>query len=232
MTEYCILSPHCDDAMLALGGHILLNPNKFKIINIFATTAWTALNRPLTAVEITQLNQAEERLVARMARSELRLIKTPEALMRGYKQWDEANIKSSDKLLMSNLWDKISKNLHNYSRVYCPLAPGRHVDHLLLRQAVTNHISDLLDAGVEVYFFEDLPYSWYGGVEEELEELRSWLQLTPQDCDISSVLDDKIKLLSQYRSQLTQSDLDKVRQYASMLVDEGMVERVWRLQIK
>jgi len=225
----CILAPHCDDALLAVGGLILLQDN-VHVIDVFATTAWTTLSEVMTTEAITVMNQSEEKRAIYAAGATLKLIETPEALMRGYGEWNNPKLKASDYKLAEELWLKLSTDLAKYSKIYFPIAVGGHVDHRIVQRIILNHFADL-NPETELYCFEDLPYSWYGGLDEALASIRADFALTKVEYDIGAVFEHKLMLLAGYPSQLSGDDLDKVREYALRIGNGQAKERVWQLHL-
>lgn len=226
----CIVAPHCDDAMLSVGGYILQNKGTH-VIDLFATTAWTTLDIDMSVEEITSMNQTEERWAMTESAATLELIETPEALMRGYKQWNEPVLKKTDYDLVEELWSKINVRLATYDQVFFPIAPGDHVDHRIVRQVILDHADEIMDKDVALYCYEDLPYSWYGGLEEALTFIRKKYRLMSEVIDISSVFEQKLSVLAKYRSQLSESDIQKVRDYALDVGNGSAIERIWRVSI-
>ena len=49
--------------------------------------------------------------------------------------------------------------------------------------------------------------------------------------DISSVFEQKLSVLAKYRSQLSESDIQKVRDYALDVGNGSAIERIWRVSI-
>lgn len=230
-SKVCVLAPHCDDALLALGGFILLHKN-VHVIDVFATTAWTTLPGTMTVQEITAMNQEEEKRALYEAGASFDLVETPEALMRGYTQWNDPDLKASDYKLAEELWLDLAAQIRRYEKIYFPIAPGGHVDHRIVRQIVLDHAAELLSSGRELYCFEDLPYSWYGDLDKALAFVGASFTLTPDEYTIGSVFERKLALLAGYRSQLAESDLSKVREYALRIGHGQAKERVWQIQLR
>lgn len=227
-----ILSPHCDDAFLALGGYILHDPSKVHVIDIFATCAWTTSPENYSSEELTRINQDEERAVAEKAGVHVTLHEYPEALLRNYRKWNAKKIHPSDTVLSGSIVKTIREYLKEGDRVFFPLAPGHHVDHVILHRQLKLLFDELLEKDIEVFAFEDLPYSWYGGAEERLNRLSRTFTLTAQVIDISEYMDEKVSLLKLYSSQLADSDIAKVIDYAKNLSNYTYSERIWNITKK
>jgi len=224
-----IFSPHCDDAFLAMGGYILQSPQDFHVVDIFGTCAWTTTDQNFTSEELTRINQSEERAVAQKAGVGLTIYEYPEALLRNYRKWNAKRLHSSDVALAKNILETIKHHALGASRVYFPLAPGHHVDHVIVHNQMPVLYELLIDSGVEVYLYEDLPYSWYGDVEERISTLKRHYTLKPTLIDISDVYVRKEALLSLYASQLGEDELRKVKEYGASLKKDSYSEVLWQV---
>lgn len=229
MTKHLVISPHCDDAMLSMGGRIL-TLDETTVVTVFGTCAWTTLSKEYTPDEITKRNQAEERKVMNAANVTSILYELPEALLRGYKKWNTAYLHDSDKLHEADISRLLRKHTKGMSRIYFPLAVGGHVDHVLVaRQLLVLH-DELRDNETEMFVYEDLPYSWYGGLDKSIALMQKNFTLTPYVADITNVMERKVRLLEYYKSQLAKADIDKVKKYAESLVTSGYGERIWQIK--
>jgi LmbE family N-acetylglucosaminyl deacetylase len=230
--QHVIIAPHCDDALLALGGIILQQPADFTVVTIFGTCAWTALPERYPLEDVTRLNQLEERQALAEAGCELVLHEYPEALFRGYRKWNTKRPHTDDRVLAKQIKATIQDNITAAQRVYFPLAPGRHIDHVLVADRLHELYDECQVRDIEVYVYEDLPYSWYGGIDEALAELATHYLLTPEIIDISLVMESKLALLRNYKTQLVQDDLDKISDYAGSLQPDKpgtKSERIWHV---
>lgn len=232
MDQHIIISPHCDDALLALGGTILQLPGKVSAITVFGTCAWTSFPETYPLEEITRINQEEDRRALSAAGCDLILYEYPEVLFRGYRKWNTKRLHASDKELVQQVGQTIRKHIVQGSSVYLPLAPGRHVDHALISGQLKSLFKEFSSQNVTFYLYEDLPYSWYGGLEEVLAIAKKDYILTPILRDVTMTFNKKISLLREYKTQLAQADLDKVTEYAQSLVPSGYGERVWQVTKK
>ncbi len=116
--------------------------------------------------------------------------------------------------------------------VYLPLGVGGHVDHRLCRSAARA----LRSLGIAVFLYEDLPYAAQpGAVERWVPETD--LDLAPQLVDVTDVMDQKLRAVAAYASQLTtifrhHGPFESVlRSYAASLSPRpgGYAERLWRV---
>lgn len=218
--------------MLAMGGSLLTFVGIKKVVTVFGTCAWTARPEQFDLEQLTQINQQEDYRAVAAAGCTLELYDYPEALLRGYRKWNPKRRHTSDTTLMNTIGTMLVTHVENAQHIYFPIAPGPHVDHKLLCDLLPLMMHRFADSNKVFYAYEDLPYSWYGGLDERLMSLRKKFKLTPTTRDISAVIDQKVSILAGYKTQLAQSDIDKVREYAASLVAGGYGERVWRLAQK
>lgn len=118
--------------------------------------------------------------------------------------------------------------------VLCPMAVGRHVDHIVTSEALRH-----ADAGegVSVFLYEDLPYSAgffpvdFPDTVPAAIERSSWTILQPTTIPVDA--NSKIDAIRLYRSQLADifpagRDVEgELKQYMSSHDGDGWVERVW-----
>jgi LmbE family N-acetylglucosaminyl deacetylase len=228
-----IFSPHCDDAFLSLGGYITLHHDEVEVVDIFGTCAWTTVDTDETTPNVTEINQAEERAAAQLAQVPVTIYEYPEALMRKYRKWNTKTIHKADAPLSLDIYKTIRSHAIHARRVFFPIAPGHHVDHVLVHNQLHRLFDELAHAGVEVFVYEDLPYAWYDGVSQPIEKLSRKFALEPQVIRLSDeVMEQKMTLLGQYPSQLNQVDINKVREYAQSIEPNQYSERIWHLTQK
>lgn len=229
MRDQVILAPHCDDAFLAMGGWIIQHSSVVKVVDLFATCAWTTSPETFTVKQLTEVNREEEARVAEEAGVALALYDYPEALLRGYRKWNTKRIHSADGSLSKSITDAIRREVGTAKRVFFPLAPGRHVDHVIIHNLLPALLEEFNGQGVEVYVYEDLPYSWYGGVDEQISRLSRRYTIGPEVIDVTDVFASKLNLLAHYKSQLASTDIQKVTEYAQSIVPGRYSERIWRV---
>lgn len=231
MANHLIISPHCDDALLSMGGRMQSLIGSKKVVTVFGTCAWTARPTEYVLQELTALNQAEDRAAIRAAESELVLMDYPEALLRNYRKWNALRLHSSDKALADEIGVALTKHIVEADHIYFPIAPGSHVDHRLIADMLPSIYKVFAGQPKLFYVYEDLPYSWYGGLEERLERLRKQFVLVPSVVDISTVIEQKIQFLTYYKTQFMEDDLDfdKIRKYAQGILTGSYGERIWAI---
>ncbi|HII16252.1 MAG TPA: hypothetical protein HA362_08170 [Nanoarchaeota archaeon] len=207
-----IFSPHCDDAVLSLGGAIL---NNYLRKNIFVHTIFSVSN--YTIIEqctghtgkITKLRNEEERRVMRLMGIRYKLWHYPEpSLRKGYKETkDIFNPKSNPEAnpLFGELYNAIENVCLQNEKAYLffPLGLGNHIDHLIIKEI---GIKLLAKYHLKIYFYEDQPYA--GGEDiKSIEETigKHYPYLIRFTFKFDNIL-DKIHILKNYKSQLDAED--------------------------
>lgn len=228
MNNNTIFSPHCDDALLALGGHILYW-GEAEVVTVFGTCAWTRLDTKLSVEQITLINQQEETTALKEANCISYRYNLPEVLMRNYRKWNTKFIHESDNSVFNKSISLIKKHVKQNSSLYFPLAVEGHVDHVLLRNAAFKLYNFFLENNCRVYLYEDLPYSWYEDPSLTATKLNLKFDVKTEVLDISINLNQKLKLLDYYKSQLGPNELSKVKEYAARINQGKYSERIWRI---
>ena len=222
-----IISPHCDDALLSLGGSICRwQSTEIEVITVFGTCAW-AVGGDMSAAEITRLNRQEELKALQKAGSKCVLLDFDEVLLRGYEKWN-----SEPNMNDQNLREDVEKTLRNLvkpnSEVYVPLAVGGHTDHVICKDAAIQNIELWFENNCEVYFYEDLPYSWYD--DPSLTAKKLGYKSKQIFTDITEFMSCKIYLIKIYKTQIGVEEVRKVREYARRVNGGRESERVWQVQ--
>lgn len=225
--EHLIISPHIDDAWFDLGGTI----NKWRqagqqvlVIDVFSVQCWTK-NGISTATDITSIRKNEEALNAYRDQVQVEFLDLPESLIRGYNlnfpQVIDWSVDCNTLDLMISLLRK-KTHLSTPNHIYFPLGIGGHVDHLITRELYV-HLDKILNNGVKVGFYEDLPYA----SEHTLPfEFISQVKLTPVLKEID--INHKLMGLRSYNSQVDERAIQKITNYAYTLENNGQpYERIW-----
>lgn len=221
-----ILSAHCDDAPLSLGGLMLGEKKKFVIIDFFATCAWSVNKKLKDSKKITEINLQEEKIVAKKLSAELSLYYFPEALLRKHKKWNSRKKTEVDRLISEKITKILLDKIGTKNNIYVPLAVGGHIDHKILHNSFVNLFVSLSREN-KIFFYEDLPYSWYGGLKYKLKVTRKKFHLNPIKIQINSLINEKINILSLYKSQLNREHLNMVENYAKNIDGKNYNERIW-----
>lgn len=221
-----IVSPHMDDAALSMGGGILQNDSKVKIITLFGSN-WTLDGISPDSDRITKIRIAEEQSFIKKVKAEFIFCNLPEATMRGYSDWTMKCDLHKDRELLEEIIAIINKNTESEDEVYLPAAVGEHIDHTLVFES----IKFLHNKNLRLY--EDLPYATYGGTTERINKIKKTYQIIEHLINITDVIDEKLSCLKIYKSQLTQEDIGSVKKYAHNIEnDENFYERLWSLSVK
>jgi len=233
-----ILSPHLDDAVLSLGGHILhwlSQDTPVLAISVFTLSEYVADGpRGLHATPRRKSEEARvvEALNARFPKTpyQVKFLDFKEAPLRGpyHKtpeypyahgiQWerDARMIEELEKTLQACLLD------HGKANWFFPLAIGEHADHEILHYAATR-LADKLSDGL--VFYEDVPYADRHDIKKRLA---CSPQLEPKILRPIN-LETKIELARLYESQPIETWIDRIEKIA---IDRGRgtpAERIWAL---
>lgn len=224
-----IISAHCDDALLSLGGYILSSKRVF-IVDIFGTCAWMKGSKHEDYNEITIINQREEKKAIKKSGAKLIIYELPEALLRGYDCWNQKQILESDKIISAAIKKIIEKLIGKNNNIFFPMGIGNHVDHVLINNQLKGIYDSLKLKNNKMFFYEDIPYAWYEGVGKKLKSLKKEWILEPNLIDLSANLDKKISLIKLYKSQIDETDCQKVVEYSRSIKKKRVLERIWEIK--
>ncbi|ANY69371.1 hypothetical protein BBD42_24960 [Paenibacillus sp. BIHB 4019] len=87
-----------------------------------------------------------------------------------------------------------------YDRIYIPLGIGRHIDHLLVREAA-EYITEQSGQALKLMYYRDLPYFFYGTDPHWRSEIAQGMQEIRFTLPAVS-LRNKLSAIEQYGSQL------------------------------
>ena len=124
-----------DDAALSMGGGILQNDSKVKIITLFGSN-WTLDGISPDSDRITKIRIAEEQSFIKKVKAEFIFCNLPEATMRGYSDWTMKCDLHKDHELLEEIIAIINKNTESEDEVYLPAAVGEHIDHTLVFESI------------------------------------------------------------------------------------------------
>jgi LmbE family N-acetylglucosaminyl deacetylase len=227
-----IVSPHLDDAILSLGGYLQSNNDENNTIITLFNTAWTAIDENMDYASITSMNLKEELTVVKKIGCKHIFLGYDEALLRGYKQWNEAYSSSNDQKVFYNVVNEIKSILNNnkYNEIFFPMAIGEHVDHVMVYEVAKLLLDFCAEKYIEILFYEDLPYASYGGVSERIQKVSKDFDIIQHSFEITEYFEEKCNYLKIYRSQLMLQDIDRIKRYVKHMDGDNIVnERVWRV---
>jgi LmbE family N-acetylglucosaminyl deacetylase len=252
-----VIEPHSDDAALSVGGTMWMRRHEceFLVVTIASRsncTSYYHLDREFFDVdEVSSLRHAESTLFARLLGGQHRALDQSDAPLRYHAgNWSldwfrrhRASVSafvvhhSSDGELRA--WTQAIRGALTDIRadeVWIPLG-SPHTDHELARNACLAALLEepsVVEHGA-ICLYEEVPYCvWFPAyatsVLAALARLGASLSL--EAMPISTVLADKLHLLSVYGSQFTVSALRAdIETSARMAAGEsGMAERLWRLE--
>lgn len=225
-----IIAPHSDDAFLSLGGTIL-KQRRFKVLNVFSACAWSVMSSLKEPQKITAASKQEEKLALQKADTNLEFLDINEALLRGYRHWNDPLDKRKDSKTEKKIKQEIIKRLGSIKEIYFPLSVGDHTDHCFIFELFKKLRQEEYLKGKIVFLFEDLPYAISFNPTQKLESVRKFVKIEKVLVDITSVIDKKCLLLYIYKSQLTPQDIFAVKKYAQSIgPKEKYYERIWQVK--
>lgn len=245
--DVLVLSPHLDDAALSVGGYLhrlTREGERVLVVNVFAAEAPDdeVLDRSVRELHETWRQagkfegsimlhrRSEEEAALGLLGVDLIYLRFLDAAYRGYAEGEPRYVPltrvfgkphPNDKTLLAEL-KQAFEMLPKANSWILPMGMGRHVDHLLVRDAAEAVCK------AEILYFEDFPYSRDSSVRLKtiLWRLLIWRR------DFKELLEDdvqaKVDAIRCYRSQLAavfpspQVLADDVRDFT------GDKERLWR----
>lgn len=232
MPKVLMLSPHCDDIPLSLGGSLLAGEWGAEVhtIVIFSTSRYTLKNGWNNEVEsVTAVRNAEERRAAALAGYTVEFLGFPEPGVRsGYTQI--ADIFNPHLPLDTDpVWPVVRQQLlgilsQQNGLVVAPLGVGHHIDHRMVTACFREAAA--VGSAWTPGFYEDLPYAGHFSSRD----IRS---LVPPQFSGSAFapralprgrLTDKVRLLNVYDSQLSEGDYASVTDHWEC---RGCAELIW-----
>ena len=251
------LSPHYDDIALSCGGTATLlaeGGHCPEIVVVFGAESEpgvplspyaAAMHRSwgFDATEVNARRRAEEQAASMVMGTTFRALPFRDAIYRGEAYLSDRDlfdtVSTSDRWLPPSIVSAagLAEAPDPASRVYAPLAVGRHVDHQVVFQAAVQ----LAKTGWEVWFYEDLPYAlWNDALPDRLATAEVDLARVAS-VDITATWGAKIDAILAYRSQLgavfssigssgNRDEIDALLgTYAAGAEDGRREERFWRV---
>ncbi|HEY7035314.1 MAG TPA: PIG-L family deacetylase [Thermomicrobiales bacterium] len=251
------LSPHYDDIALSCGGTAALlarsgrlpevelifgdHPDPAQPLTDFAASMHRGWG--LDAAQVIAGRRAEEAAAGAILGTRAVFLPFRDAIYRGARYLSDDDLFGTVSADEAGLPDEIVAGLGidgddpATTRLYAPLAIGRHVDH---QQAFAAGVK-LARNGRDVWYYEDLPYALNeGATEDRIAEVGMALEIAAV-VDVASVWEEKIAAIMAYPSQLatifayvdagsSREEIDAVlRAYATRLGGGIPAERFWRL---
>jgi len=226
-----ILSAHCDDIPLSLGGCLsgklfTLRPN---VIVVFSTTNYIADKEgPISEEEVTRIRIEEEENAAKLANYNVNFLGFKDAICRpNYSNY--ASLFQEEPVFKEPIYPLITKELNklliNHKGLICsPLSIGNHIDHRILYHYTIELINE--NPNIPLLFYEDLPYAdQLGNIKQDeiINNIKKIIYINPyifRNFEIGKKLD----LLKIYKSQMDKEHLEMVIHYWNSI---GKGERIW-----
>ncbi|MFI1826470.1 PIG-L deacetylase family protein [Streptomyces sp. NPDC020412] len=238
------LSPHPDDAQLALGSTVFRFGGR--VVDVFSDETWTRRpyyqERPALA---SRMLIEEERVSCRVLGAGLTLLghldgESRPAWRDGFLLGPEptVDVRRAEPELFERIVLDLARELADASLVLVPLAVGGHVDHVMTREAVFELVARGAVAAGRIAFYEDMPYALFGDARADAARLAAaWggAALTPvlvPGSDLSAEV--KREALWPYRLQVMEPITNRIVRYGRGLASTdgtggagGFAERVW-----
>ncbi|MEU9268427.1 hypothetical protein AB0E04_23645 [Streptomyces sp. NPDC048251] len=234
-----VLSPHPDDAQLALGA--LLARFGGRVVDVFSHETWTRRphyrSRPALA---SRLLLAEEHVACGVLGAELTVLGHMDAADRpawrdGYFLGPESvdTARATEPELFERVAADLATEVAGGGPVLLPLAVGGHVDHVLTRQAALHLIAHKTLEPERVAFYEDMPYSLFADATAEAGRLAVGPeQVAPVPVLIpasEAAVRTKHEALWPYRLQVLEAVSKRIVRHGRQLGAPGWAERLWVL---
>ena len=229
-TPIVLLSPHCDDIVLSVGGWLAklkrLAPQMLDHMTVCTVFSWSKSSprRPAydgNSARVTELRSMEEHDYCERAGVALELLDLPDTSFLNIGYRDPLVLETDQRYvhLRQFLQDKLQNRI-----VIAPLSLGEHIDHRIVHECAKHHEA----ATVLTLYYEDLPYaSWYDDTERQayitknLGEAASPLHIALEQADKK----EKIDNLQCYPSQMNAREREEVSHYQAWGNELG--ETLW-----
>ena len=260
VTRHLFLSPHYDDVALSAGATVSLlaqhgaspdtlvvfgsEPDPSQPLTAFAHTMHEGWG--LAAGEVVASRQAEEAAAAAILGTRTIVLPFRDAIYRGdlYRSDDDlfAHPAPEEATLAAAIVEALplTASSRAATRIYAPLAIGRHVDHQIVFQAAT----DLATQDWDVWFYEDIPYALKpDALQSRLADLTPAVPLEPAALvPAGPGWEQKLDAVVAYSSQLetifrqyvgvgtSRGEISAaLAEYAARIGDGTLSERFWQL---
>jgi LmbE family N-acetylglucosaminyl deacetylase len=235
-----ILSPHADDAIFSLAGLMTKHSNHFEfhIINIFGRQDFTLYNDFANNKIGSDFVHKEEKLAWLLLNIQNgTFLSFKDAAMRQFdpgrpiinSDLDSKSMITYEKELFEDIFSHINELIGAIrpSYIFCPLGIGRHVDHIMVREAVLAN----QDLDKKLYFYEESPYVISFDKTKEINEIerKSQKKLKQRQINITNKISEKRKLLNLYASQLKKFQINAMINHAQAN-DQHYYENYWKFE--
>jgi LmbE family N-acetylglucosaminyl deacetylase len=224
------LSPHFDDLAYSNGGLMAkrLDFEEFTVLNIFTRSLYAPNVHETKVEQISAIRDQEDARYCLAYQIKRINLGFGDSSCRGYDDMQELNTDPEKDPVFVEVETAIKSVLENYQCdvIFCPLAIGSHVDHLMVFRTIKSAKSEDL---VKL-FYEDIPYCMKF-TKNEIEEIVSKkLQTTYLfHLDIGMEISRKLEDMKIYVSQTEEEDLNAAYSHARRLGtrESDFCERLW-----
>ncbi|NHJ39282.1 MAG: hypothetical protein FK731_04560 [Asgard group archaeon] len=193
MTKKLFLEPHYGDIAWSCGGLVAKNKKESIIVTIFPPRR--KYYRLKFKGIIYRKKKREEIRFEKSYGVEIIYLNYKSAFMRGriLEELFDKKLNALEKEIVIQLREYISELVINkdIKEIYCPMAQRNQIDHLIVKEAISN----ILLEKVDIYYYEDFP-----NFLPESKKLVTESNLNAIKIDISDVLEEKIKAVLFYES--------------------------------
>ncbi len=233
------LSPHSDDAAFSSAGVLHacgLRGIPVRIVTCFSLSSYSRSATHGDAARNTEVRKAEDRRFAATLPGPvtLRWLDLPDAPLRpahaGKHPCKEATMTPDDTALAASIESQVADDIDDATWVFAPLGLGRHIDHLVARDAGA---AIARKGRARVAFWEDLPYAGrvaMDALEREIEGAMEavGLRLEPRLLMDQGLEERRRAALGCYPSQVVDVHLHGVLAHVKRVSGTGApAERVW-----
>jgi LmbE family N-acetylglucosaminyl deacetylase len=236
-----VIEPHMDDAILSVGGQLLLRSGqqRITILSVFGVSNYTSymeMKRPFfDQQEVTRLRLEESHLAAALVGAQFTSLDFLDAPLRllPADEWSDQGLPEQLRMIrgflgsmpMLHLVRKVAEEIKvalqelDPDELWIPMGLGHHVDHRTCRSACLRALSSATGklGQLPVRLYEDLPYSQPAHRRQLLHAFASaGARLTLQSEDISDVIEQKLHAAGAFASQFKLSAMaPRLRKAAS-----------------
>lgn len=234
-----ILSPHIDDAAFGLTltiSRFIRHKTPVKLINCFTVTKWTGVFVSGDIEVVSALRKQEDAAFNQLLSSAIDIVNLEllDAPLRNNYIHQFHSFNPDELELIETLKNYLLENIDGI--LFCPLAIGNHIDHVLCREAVVQ-----VYPRVKVLFYEDLPYAnritldeiglHIKGLEERLD-----VKLIDYTNGLNKSPVNKLQAVQVYKSQVDDGICAEIMAHLHILKGERFwgeaeeieaVKRVW-----
>jgi hypothetical protein len=199
------------------------------VLSIFTRSLWAPRISSRRDEEfVSALRNQEDQEWCNRIGVQRKAFQIPDASLRGYNDITEREqmlkVDQAERLLDNQL-DRFPENCI----VFCPLAIGSHIDHVIVRNVIIERFRSNSTKKMTLVLYEDLPYAFEFGSARVSEYAQAFApEAVPWFVGSAGDLSSKLNALRIYESQIREEDLLAVSKYTTQLVAIGnALERWW-----